>query len=142
MQVLRQRPVQRASPTTPLRLYLRGERRGREIEEWTKNTAALPRRSSAELKDRRPGLYNSTPSVSVRLTRSALVPLLGSRYPVVLQRLSELRQGARRESGIYRKRGILLFKFKVRELKACIGCWFMIGIRWIFLTVLYIIVCF
>lgn len=50
--------------------------------------------------------------MSVRLTRFAPVPLLGSRYPVVLQRLSELRQEARGESGMHRKLGTLAFKIK------------------------------
>lgn len=106
MQVLRCNSEPRSS--APLGVSLRGQRTGKKVNERKKRPLL---RAGAAGRGKAEGLCYTIakPSASDTLTRFfflvffLLYPLLRSRYPVVLQRLSELRQHARDESGTYRK---------------------------------------
>lgn len=93
MQVVRQRPEEgpsaaaphRTSPSLPPRKIQQegAEQENGEGEQKESSSVAAVARE----KNKYDGLcYTIAPRLAVRPTRSALAPLLGSRYPVVLQR--------------------------------------------------------
>lgn len=74
------------SPAAARRPYLRGStRRRRRGRKWRQGAKRDVLRGWEGKRNKRQGLcYTIAPRLAVRPTRSALVPLLGSRYPVGL----------------------------------------------------------